>query len=103
MYDGMLSFKVKSLIYENASELLYNLDTASVREKIANAICRYSDIFPYKSVDDVIKVLKDNSESILDEDTGAVHLVKHGTEIDEKSMLSVIVGSRITALARSHL
>lgn len=59
----MLSFKVKSLIYENASELLYNLDTASVREKIANAICRYSDIFPYKSVDDVIKVLKDNSES----------------------------------------
>ena len=39
----------------------------------------------------------------LDEDTGAVHLVKHGTEIDEKSMLSVIVGSRITALARSHL
>ena len=39
----------------------------------------------------------------LDEVTGAVKLVKKGTEVDEKSMLSVVVGSRITALARVDL
>lgn len=39
----------------------------------------------------------------LDEATGSVHLAKKGVEVDEKSMLSVVVGSRITALARCHL
>lgn len=34
---------------------------------------------------------------------GYVRLVKEGEELDEKSMLSVVVGSRITALARCHL
>lgn len=34
---------------------------------------------------------------------GVVHLVHKGTETDEKSMLSVVVGSRITALARVDL
>lgn len=34
---------------------------------------------------------------------GYVRLVKSGEEIDERSMLSVVVGSRITALARVHL
>lgn len=34
---------------------------------------------------------------------GYVHLIKDGEEVDEKSMLSVVVGSRITALARCHL
>ena len=34
---------------------------------------------------------------------GYVRLVKEGEELDERSMLSVVVGSRITALARTHL
>lgn len=34
---------------------------------------------------------------------GYVHLIKDGEEVDENSMLSVVVGSRITALARCHL
>lgn len=34
---------------------------------------------------------------------GYVHLVKEGTETDENSMLSVVVGSRVTALARVDL
>ena len=34
---------------------------------------------------------------------GYVRLVKSGEEVDERSMLSVVVGSRITALARVHL
>lgn len=34
---------------------------------------------------------------------GYVHLVKEGEEIDNKSMLSVVVGSRVTALARTDL
>lgn len=36
-------------------------------------------------------------------DKGYVHLVKTEPEADEKSMLSVVVGSRITALARVNL
>ena len=36
-------------------------------------------------------------------ETGYVHLVKDEPEIDEKSMLSVVVGSRITSLSRVHL
>lgn len=34
---------------------------------------------------------------------GYVHLVNYGTEIDEKAMLSIYVGSRITALGRVSL
>ena len=34
---------------------------------------------------------------------GVVHLVKKGVEIDENAMLSVVVGSRVTALARVNL
>lgn len=34
---------------------------------------------------------------------GYVHLVKDGVEIDDKSMLSIVVGSRITALAKVML
>ena len=38
----------------------------------------------------------------LNED-GIVHLVKKREETDEKGMMSVVVGSRVTALARCHL
>lgn len=36
-------------------------------------------------------------------DEGYVHLVEKGVDIDEDSMLSVLVGSRVTALSRVHL
>lgn len=36
-------------------------------------------------------------------DEGYVHLVEKGIDIDEDAMLSVLVGSRVTALSRVHL
>ena len=36
-------------------------------------------------------------------ESGYVHLVRDEVQIDEKSMLSVVVGSRITSLSRVHL
>lgn len=36
-------------------------------------------------------------------DEGYVHLVEKGLDIDEDAMLSVLVGSRVTALSRVHL
>lgn len=39
----------------------------------------------------------------INEETGAVHLIADGTEIDFKSLLSVVQGALITAQARTHL
>ena len=66
---------------KQGAKLLLNSAYGKIAQKIERELCTYE----------------------LDEETGAVHLVKHGKEIDEKSMLSVVVGSRITALARVHL
>ena len=66
---------------KQGAKLLLNSAYGKLAQKIERQICVYE----------------------LDEETGCVHLVKKGTEIDEKSMLSVVVGSRITALARVHL
>lgn len=44
-----------------------------------------------------------NSHREISEDTGAVHLVEDDTNIDEKSLLSVIMGAYITAKARCSL
>ena len=66
---------------KQGSKLLLNAAYGKIAQKIERELCTYE----------------------LDEKTGAVHLVKQGTEIDENAMLSVVVGSRITALARCHL
>lgn len=65
---------------KQGAKLLLNSAYGKLAQKIERQICVYE----------------------LGED-GCVHLVKKGTEVDEKSMLSVVVGSRITALARVHL
>lgn len=66
---------------KQGAKLLLNSAYGKIAQKIERELCTYE----------------------LDEETGAVHLVKHGKEVDEKSMLSVVVGSRITALSRVHL
>lgn len=66
---------------KQGAKLLLNSAYGKLVQKIERQICVYE----------------------LDNETGCVHLVKKGSEIDEKSMLSVVVGSRITALARVHL
>ena len=66
---------------KQGAKLLLNSAYGKLAQKIERQICVYE----------------------LDEETGCVHLVKKGNEIDDKSMLSVVVGSRITALARVHL
>lgn len=66
---------------KQGAKLLLNSAYGKLAQKIERQICVYE----------------------LDTETGCVHLVKKGSEIDEKSMLSVVVGSRITALARVHL
>lgn len=48
------------------------------------------------------RVEKEKMVYELSED-GYVHMVSKGIEIDEKSMMSVIIGSRVTALARTDL
>ena len=48
------------------------------------------------------RIIRENCEYQLSED-GYVHLVKISEEIDEKNMMSVLVGSRITALSRTLL
>lgn len=66
---------------KQGAKLLLNSAYGKIAQRIERELCTYE----------------------LDEKTHAVHLVKHGIEIDEKAMLSVVVGSRITALARVHL
>lgn len=77
-YD--IKCKEKGAVKQGA-KLLLNSAYGKLAQKIERDVCVYE----------------------LDEETGAVHLVKKRTETDEKSMLSVVVGSRITALARVHL
>lgn len=72
--------KEKGAVKQGA-KLLLNSAYGKLAQKIERDVCAYE----------------------LDNETGAVHLVKKRTETDEKSMLSVVVGSRITALARVHL
>lgn len=62
------------------SKLLLNSAYGKLAQRVERAVCHYE----------------------LAED-GVVHLVQTSTEIDEKGMLSVVVGSRVTALARTHL
>lgn len=66
---------------KQGAKLLLNSAYGKLAQKIERELCVYE----------------------LDEETGCVHLVKKGKEVDENSMLSVVVGSRITALARVHL
>lgn len=66
---------------KQGAKLLLNSSYGKIAQKIERELCVYE----------------------LDEETGCVHLVKKGKQIDEKAMLSVVVGSRITALARVHL
>ena len=65
---------------KQGAKLLLNSAYGKLAQKIDRKICCYE----------------------LGED-GVVHLVKEGEKTDEKSMLSVVVGSRITALARVML
>lgn len=39
----------------------------------------------------------------LSDDTGAIHFVRDDTEVDAKSMMNVVVGSLITAIARCYI
>lgn len=65
---------------KQGAKLFLNSAYGKLAQRVERAICHYK----------------------LTED-GYVHLAKEGTELDEKSMLSVVVGSRITALARTDL
>ena len=66
---------------KQGAKLLLNSAYGKLAQKIERELCVYE----------------------LDKESGCVHLVKKGKELDEKGMLSVVVGSRITALARVHL
>jgi hypothetical protein len=66
---------------KNGAKLLLNSAYGKISQRVERELCVYE----------------------LDNFTGTVKLVKKGIEADEKSMLSVVVGSRITALARVHL
>ena len=72
--------KTKSGAVKQCAKLLLNSSYGKISQKIERAICTYE----------------------LAED-GVVHIVKKGVEIDENAMLSVVVGSRMTALSRVHL
>lgn len=65
---------------KNGAKLFLNSAYGKIAQRVERVQCRY-ELSPQ----------------------GYVHLVKGDTEIDEKSMLSVVVGSRITSLARVHL
>lgn len=72
--------KEKGAVKQGA-KLLLNSAYGKLAQRIEREVCEYQ----------------------LDEETGAVHLVKLRTETDEASMMNVVVGSRVTALARVHL
>lgn len=74
-YD--IKSKSKGAVRQGA-KLLLNSAYGKIAQRIEREICVYE----------------------LDDETGSVHLVKKGFEKDEKSMLSVVVGSRITSLSR---
>ena len=62
---------------KNGAKLFLNSAYGKLSQRVEREICKY-----------------EMSEE------GYIHLVKYGTEIDEKGLMSVIVGSRITALSR---
>lgn len=62
-------------------KLLLNSSYGKLAERITRAVTHYE----------------------LNEATGAIHLVRDGEEVDEKSVLSVLVGSLVTATARVYI
>lgn len=58
MYEELLQYRARSRLYENVNDLYYNLDSLELRDKIRNILDRYEGMFPYKTVDDTIDVLR---------------------------------------------
>lgn len=101
-YD--LAYEIKFVLYYNSKEhqgikdfinTFYSMkkDTTGAKKACAKLLLNSA----YGKIAQRIERVKG---SYVLSNLGYVHYLKIGTEIDKKSMLSVLVGSRITALAR---
>ena len=89
--------------YKRYVEKWYNLKAQAKKEK--NGVLQaFSKLMLNSSYGKLAQnPVRINSHREINEDTGAVHLIEDDSTIDENSMLSIIIGSYITAKARCSL